>query len=139
MHFNFFDFWNFFPKSEEFYHLFIDWSIPSEIHCFFVSFFIIFSYSAIYLFIHPFIQLYIHSLIDFDHKSSSNFVPLFFFLTHSFMNQFWQNFIWMVILWIHKYFIWISMTLKVIEGHKISSYFSINPTLPHLCFSLQIM
>ena len=52
-----------------------------------------------------------------------------FFLTLQFMNRFWWKFIWIPILWIRKYFIWISMTLKVIEGNKSSSNFSVNPTL----------
>ena len=38
----------------------------------------------------------------------------------------------MLILWIHKCFIWISMTSKVIEGLKSSSNFSVNTTLPLL-------
>ena len=35
----------------------------------------------------------------------------------------------MLMLWICKYFIFISMTSKVIEGHKSLSNFSVNPTL----------
>ena len=46
-----------------------------------------------------------------------------FFITHSFMNWFWQKFIWKLLLWIQKYFILIIMTSKVIEGHKTSSVF----------------
>ena len=38
----------------------------------------------------------------------------------------------MLMLCIHKYFIYISMTSKVIEGHKSLSNFSINPTIPLL-------
>ena len=38
----------------------------------------------------------------------------------------------MLILLIRKYFILISMTSKVIEGHKSSSNFSVIPTLPPL-------
>ena len=45
----------------------------------------------------------------------------------------------MLILWIHKYLILITMTSKVIEGHKISSNFSVNPTLSHWWFPLQIV
>ena len=37
----------------------------------------------------------------------------------------------MLILWIHKYLIQISMTSKVIKGHKSSFNFSVNPTLPN--------
>ena len=55
-----------------------------------------------------------------------------FFLTHSFMNRFWWKFIRILILILRmrKYFTLISMTSKVIEGHKSSSNFSVNPTLP---------
>ena len=42
----------------------------------------------------------------------------------------------MLTLWIRKYFIWISMTSTIIEGHKSSSNFSVNPTLPLLNGSL---
>ena len=38
----------------------------------------------------------------------------------------------MLILWIRKYSIYVSMTSKVIEGHKIISNLSVNPTLPLL-------
>ena len=38
--------------------------------------------------------------------------------------------IWILIIWIRKYFILISITLKVIEGPKSSYNFSVNPTLP---------
>ena len=46
-----------------------------------------------------------------------------FFLTHSFMNRFLWKFIWILILWIRKYFILISMNSKDIKGHKRSSVF----------------
>ena len=49
----------------------------------------------------------------------------------------------MLILWICKYFISIIMTSKAIEGHKSSSNFSFNTTLPYWmvrwCFPLQIL
>ena len=38
----------------------------------------------------------------------------------------------MLILWIRKYLIYISITSKVIEGQKSLSYFSVNPTFPIL-------
>ena len=46
------------------------------------------------------------------------------------MNRFWWKFIRILILWMHKYFTLISMTSKVIQGHKSSSNFCVNPTLP---------
>ena len=53
-----------------------------------------------------------------------------FYLSSTFI--YWQKIIWMLILWIRKYFILISMTSMVIEGHKSSSKFNVNQTLPLL-------
>ena len=48
-----------------------------------------------------------------------------FFITHSFRNWFWYKFIWKLSLWIRKYFILISITPKVTEGHKRSSVYPV--------------
>ena len=42
----------------------------------------------------------------------------FFFLAHSFMNQFCSKFLWKLTLWRSKFFIKSSMTSKVNKGHK---------------------
>ena len=50
-----------------------------------------------------------------------------------------KKIVWMLILWIRKYFIWISVTLKVIEGYKSSSNFIVNASISKLCGSLSLI
>ena len=79
-------------------------------------------------------QIFLRTFFYISQKKTMRLRDFSFYLSSTFIFEpiLIKKFVWMLILWISKYFIQICMPSKVIEGHKSSSNFSINPTLPLL-------